>query len=50
MEKQSKIFIKGMVCNRCVMAVKEELAGLGHVILQVGLGEATILNDDAALR
>lgn len=38
-----------MVCNRCVMTVKEELAGLGHVILQVGLGEATILNEDVPL-
>jgi AraC-like DNA-binding protein len=49
MEKASKIFIKGMVCNRCVMTVKEELASLGHVNPQVGLGEVTVFNDDMAL-
>ena len=42
MENISRILIKGMVCNRCVMAVKEELANLGHVPERVSLGEVTL--------
>lgn len=42
MEQQSKLFIKGMVCNRCVSVVQEALTELGHQPLYVGLGEATV--------
>lgn len=38
MENETKLFIKGMVCNRCVMIVKDELQGLGHAAVQVELG------------
>ncbi|HYC27659.1 MAG TPA: hypothetical protein VEB42_02570, partial [Chitinophagaceae bacterium] len=36
-----KIFIKGMVCNRCVMTVRSELERLGYSPVKVALGEAT---------
>ncbi|TKK71996.1 helix-turn-helix transcriptional regulator [Ilyomonas limi] len=49
MQKQSTIFIKGMVCNRCVLTVKNELERLGHVPAQVTLGEVTIWNKEEAL-
>lgn len=48
MEQQSTLFVKGMVCNRCVMVVKETLGDLGHEFSQVSLGEITI-SDAAAL-
>lgn len=44
MEQQSKLLIKGMVCRRCVMMVKEELERLGYMLLQVELGEVIIEN------
>lgn len=37
-----KIFIKGMVCNRCVMTVRNELERLGYAPVNVALGEATL--------
>ena len=54
MEKGTTFFIKGMVCRRCVMVVVEELKGLGHEPVQVGLGEVTVVDkgeqlDKAAL-
>jgi AraC family transcriptional regulator len=44
MEKGATIFIKGMVCRRCVMVIEEELKDLGHEPLQVGLGEVTVID------
>src|SRR5690349_12204747 len=41
-----KIFIKGMVCNRCIMTVRSELERLGYAPVHVSLGEAT-LNGEA---
>ncbi|MFV0392477.1 MAG: AraC family transcriptional regulator [Paludibacteraceae bacterium] len=38
----TKLFIKNMVCNRCVMVVKNELERLGFVAVEVRMGEATI--------
>lgn len=38
----SKIFIKGMVCNRCIMTVRSELERLGYAPVKVTLGEAEI--------
>lgn len=46
MEKRATLFIKGMVCSRCVMVVKEELKDLGHEPVQVKLGEVTVINND----
>lgn len=36
------LFIKNMVCNRCIMAVRNELDKLGLSVKDIGLGEATI--------
>lgn len=38
----NKLYIKNMVCNRCIMVVKSELEKLGHAPLQVELGEVTL--------
>ncbi len=37
-----KLFIKNMVCNRCIMAVKNELEKSGNKVLKIQLGEAEI--------
>lgn len=37
----NKIFIKNMVCNRCIMVVENELDKLGLPVGQVTLGEVT---------
>src|SRR5690348_3211420 len=42
MEKGATLFIKGMVCRRCVMVIEEELKDMGHEPVQVGLGEVTV--------
>lgn len=39
---ETTLFIKNMVCDRCVKVVKDELIKLGFEILQVNLGEAKI--------
>ncbi|HNR48583.1 MAG TPA: AraC family transcriptional regulator [Bacteroidia bacterium] len=40
-----KLFIKNMVCNRCIMVVQHELEKLGLKPLHVALGEVTLEND-----
>jgi AraC-like DNA-binding protein len=40
-----KLFIKNMVCNRCIMAVEEELKKLDLKPVSVVLGEAVIASD-----
>lgn len=42
MEAQT-IFLKGMVCNRCVMTVDEALRDLGHTPVKVSLGEISFV-------
>ena len=42
MEKATKLFIKGMVCNRCMMVIQTELESLGHDPVQVELGVVKI--------
>ena len=37
-----KIYIKNMVCNRCIMVVKSELEKLGFTPLSLVLGEVEI--------
>ena len=37
--QQSKLFIKGMVCNRCVLIVSSEVQALGYTPEKVSLGE-----------
>lgn len=38
----SKLFIKNMVCNRCVMVVQNELDKLGVNVKHIKLGEVTL--------
>ncbi|MBS3993023.1 MAG: helix-turn-helix transcriptional regulator [Bacteroidetes bacterium] len=33
-----KIYIKNMVCNRCIMVVKSELENMGYTLLNISLG------------
>ncbi|REH00835.1 helix-turn-helix domain-containing protein [Flavobacterium aquicola] len=37
-----KLYIKNMVCNRCIMAVENELEKLGHQPLNITLGEVLL--------
>jgi YesN/AraC family two-component response regulator len=39
------IYIKNMVCNRCITAVHNALTLLGHTVHEVTLGEAEIIGD-----
>lgn len=39
------LFIKNMVCNRCVMVVQNELEKLGISFVSIKLGEVTLEND-----
>lgn len=44
-----KIYIKNMVCNRCIMVVKKELEALGYMPTNVVLGEVDLgrsISDD----
>lgn len=41
-----RLFIKNMVCNRCIKVVREELENLGLEVQEVQLGEAAISNSD----
>ena len=36
------LYIKNMVCNRCIKVVKDELTGLGYSIKSIVLGEVSI--------
>lgn len=40
-----KIYIKNMVCNRCILVVKNELEKLGFQTLNISLGEVELKND-----
>ena len=43
------LYIKNMVCNRCIKVVREELGKLGHDVRSLALGEAVIAGEpDAA--
>ncbi|MBP9134200.1 MAG: helix-turn-helix transcriptional regulator [Saprospiraceae bacterium] len=39
------LFIKNMVCNRCIMAVQDKLDQLGLIAKRVTLGEVTLENE-----
>ena len=39
------LYIKNMVCNRCIMAVEQLLHKFGHVPEKVSLGEVILQND-----
>lgn len=42
MEKNNKLLIKGMVCNRCITVLKDELFKLGLDISSINLGEVIL--------
>ncbi len=42
-----KLYIKNMVCDRCIKVVKEELEKIGLVIEDIKLGNVTISNPEA---
>lgn len=45
-DKESKnIYIKNMVCNRCIKVVREEFEKLGLVVKNIQLGEVEVVND-----
>lgn len=47
--KTTTLYVKNMVCNRCIKVVKEELEKLSYDVCSVILGEAVIkgtINDD----
>lgn len=43
MQTQSKLFIKGMVCQRCILVITSELEKLGIQPVKVALGEVTVI-------
>ena len=43
-EPTTTLYIRNMVCNRCIRVVREELEGLGLQIQRVDLGEVNLLN------
>lgn len=40
----SRLFIKGMVCQRCIMVVRSELQAIGLIPQKVDLGEVTVIS------
>ena len=44
----SSLFIKNMVCNRCIMVVQQELVKLGLDVKNVALGEVTLAKEPTA--
>ena len=43
MNKTSTLYIKNMVCHRCIRVVKEELEEIGLAVRRVDLGEAEVI-------
>jgi AraC-like DNA-binding protein len=41
-----KIYIKNMVCNRCILVVKTELEKLGHQLSDIKLGEVSLQKEE----
>ena len=44
---QQTIFLKGMVCNRCLMTVKTELQEMGYTPVKLLLGEVSYISNEA---
>lgn len=42
---ETKLYIKNMVCQRCVKVVKDELQKLSYEVTEITLGEANIRSD-----
>lgn len=45
--EETTLFIKNMVCDRCISAVRNELTNLGHEVTHIQLGEAKISSDSS---
>jgi AraC-like DNA-binding protein len=45
--EQQTIFIKGMVCQRCLMTVETELQQMGHTPVKLSLGEVSFIINEA---
>lgn len=43
MQNESQLFIKGMVCQRCIRVIKTKLEQLGIIPVKVDLGEITVI-------
>ncbi len=41
-QRNMKLYIKNMVCDRCIMVVRQQLEGLRYEVKEVRLGEADI--------
>lgn len=46
MEKDEKLLIKGMVCNRCITVLTDEFSKLGLHVSSINLGEVTLKESD----
>jgi AraC family transcriptional regulator len=44
--EQQTIFLKGMVCKRCVMTIETELTEMGHTPVNISLGEVSFISND----
>ena len=44
-DASQRIFIRNMMCSSCIRVVKEDLTKLGVTVLDVKLGEATVIYD-----
>lgn len=49
LKRTKSIYIKNMVCNRCIKVVREEFESLGLTIKDIKLGEVEILNDESRI-
>lgn len=47
--QKTKLIVKGMVCNRCVMVISSELQSLGYSTENIKLGEINIMNEEIDL-
>ena len=40
-----KLFIKNMVCNRCIQVVEEDLTKAGYEVMDIKLGEVLLYDE-----
>ncbi|MFZ2322372.1 MAG: helix-turn-helix domain-containing protein [Ignavibacteriaceae bacterium] len=48
-QETKNIYIKNMVCNRCIKVVREEFEKLGLIVKNIQLGEVEVVNDASKL-
>ena len=49
MQNASRLFIKGMVCQRCIIVLKNELEASGMIVIKAELGEVTVLTSSRSI-